>query len=238
MLFFYADIFVISAAVGIMFLITRIWDALNDPTMGVVCDRPETRWGKFRPCLLLGAAPFAIIGIITFSTSVFSPSGKLIDAYVTFTLMMIYTVVNVPYSSLMRVMTNNPSERTSFASFRFAGAFSNDIFVTVTAAYLVEYFGGKVNPAQGYQLIVSIYALFVIIFFLLTSSATKELLKPAKVKHSSVKDDLKDISKNGTWFIMLASFGFQTNVKHTLQSLVGTRFIISVFSGPGALLAA
>ncbi|MGK9475320.1 MFS transporter [Melioribacter sp. OK-6-Me] len=207
LLFFYTDIFGISAAaVGTMFLVTRIWDAINDPMMGMICDRTETRWGKFRPYLLFGAVPFAILGIITFSTPDFSPSGKLIYAYVTYTLMMmVYTAVNVPYSSLMGVMTNNPLERTSLASFRFVGAFSGGILVTATASYLVEYFGGVANPAQGYQLAVSIYAILAAIFFLLTFAGTKERLKSTTIKNSSLKDDLKDILKNGPWFIMLAS---------------------------------
>ncbi|MGK9368659.1 MFS transporter [Melioribacter sp. Ez-97] len=207
LLFFYTDIFGISAAaVGTMFLVTRIWDAINDPMMGVICDRTETRWGKFRPYLLFGAVPFAVIGIITFSTPDFGPTGKLVYAYVTYTLMMmIYTVVNVPYSSLMGVMTNDPQERTSLASFRFVGAFSGGILVTATATYLVEYFGGKENPAQGYQWTVGVYALLAALFFLFTFAGTKERLKPAGVKRSSLKDDLKDISKNGPWFIMLAA---------------------------------
>lgn len=207
LLFFYTDIYGLpAAAVGTMILITRIWDAINDPMMGVIADRTNSRWGKFRPYLLFGSMPFAIIGIITFSTPDLNPSGKLVYAYVTYTLMMmIYTVVNVPYSSLMGVMTNNLDDRTSLASFRFIGAFSGGIVVTATANYLIEYFGNQSNLARGYQWTVGVYAILAALFFILTFAGTKERLKPSKEKSSSLKNDLKDIAHNGPWFIMLGA---------------------------------
>ena len=89
-----------------MFLVTRLWDAVNDPLMGMIGDRTKTKWGKFRPYLLFVALPFAIIGILTFTTPDMSSSNKLIYAYVTYTLMMmVYTAINVPYASLLGVMT-------------------------------------------------------------------------------------------------------------------------------------
>ena len=123
LLFFYTDVFGISAAaVGTMFLVTRLWDAANDPIMGLLGDRTRTRWGKFRPYLLFVAVPFAIIGVLTFSTPDLGPTGKLIYAYITYTLMMmVYTAVNVPYAALMGVMTSDTTERTSLASYRFLG---------------------------------------------------------------------------------------------------------------------
>ena len=89
-LFFYTDVFgITAAAAGTMFLVTRIWDTANDPIMGMIGDRTNSKWGKFRPYLLFGAVPFAIVGIITFSTPEVSESSKLIYAYITYTLMMI-----------------------------------------------------------------------------------------------------------------------------------------------------
>ena len=206
LLFFYTDVFGISAAaVGTMFLVTRIWDAVNDPMMGAIADRTQSKFGKFRPYLLYVAVPFAVIGILTFSTPDFEYTGKLIYAYATYTLMMmIYTMVNVPYASLMGVMTNNLEDRTSLASWRFIGAFSGGLLVTATANSLVEYFGGNNNPAKGYQWTVGFYAVLAAIFFVLTFAGTKERLKPAVAKNS-LKEDLKDIGKNGPWFIMLGA---------------------------------
>jgi glycoside/pentoside/hexuronide:cation symporter, GPH family len=207
LLFFYTDVFGISAAaVGTMFLVTRIWDALVDPMVGVIADRTTTRWGKFRPYLLFGAVPFAIFAMLTFITPNFDPTGKLIYAYITYNfMMMIYSTVNVPYASLMGVMTNVPDERTSLASFRFIGAFSGGIVVAATANYLVEFFGNGGNTASGYFWTVSIYSILAAIFFVLTFAGTRERLEPPKVKKSKLKDDLKDIKGNGPWFLMLGA---------------------------------
>jgi len=206
LLFFYTDVFGISAAaVGTMFLVTRVWDAFNDPIMGLICDRTSTRWGKFRPYLLYVAFPFAIIGILTFSTPDFGMTGKLIYAYVTYTMMMmVYTAVNVPYASLMGVMTANTVERTSLASYRFLGAFSGGLFVTATAAWLIDYFGDGVDSAIGYQITVGIYAFLAAGLFILTFLGTRERLRPA-IKTNKLKDDLRDIAKNAPWFIMLGA---------------------------------
>jgi GPH family glycoside/pentoside/hexuronide:cation symporter len=207
LLFFYTDIFGLSAAaVGTMFLVTRIWDALNDPMMGMIADRTHSRWGKFRPYLLFVAVPFAIIGILTFTVPDLDANGKLIYAYVTYTLMMmVYTAVNVPYASLMGVMTADSGERTSLASYRFIGAFSGGLFVTATANYLVDYFGKSGGQASGYQWTVAVYAVLAAVFFILTFSGTRERLKPPQDEQSTLKEDLRDILRNRPWFIMLGA---------------------------------
>ena len=207
LLFFYTDVFGISAAaVGTMFLVTRIWDALNDPLMGIISDRTKTRWGKFRPFLLYGAVPFGIIGVLTFSTPDLSPDGKLAYAYITYTLMMmVYTLVNVPYGSLMAVMTEDSVQRTSLASWRFIGAFSGGLFVTATANSLVEYFSQNSNQATGFQYTIGIYALVAAILFVLTFAGTRERLAPPKEEMNSLVDDLRDLGKNAPWFIMLGA---------------------------------
>ena len=208
LLFFYTDVFGISAAaVGTMFLVTRVWDAANDPIMGLLSDRTQTRWGKFRPYLLFVAVPFGIIGVLTFTTPDLSQSGKLIYAYITYSLMMmVYTAVNVPYASLMGVMTNDTGERTTLASYRFIGAFSGGLFVTATANYLIEYFGKNgEEQATGFQWTVTVYAVLAAVLFMLTFAGTRERLKPAKSEKSSLKEDLKDLAANKPWFIMLGA---------------------------------
>lgn len=207
LMIYYTDVVEISpASVGTMFLLTRLWDGLNDPIMGIVSDRTRTSMGKFRPYLLWVAIPFAIIGVMTFSSPDFGPSGKLLYAYVTYTLMMmVYTAINVPYSSLMGVMTSDTKERTSLASFRFIGAYSGGIFMTATVPYLLDYFKNSgANDAQSYQYTVGIYAVLAAFFFIMTFLWTKERVKPLE-QETSIKNDLKDLAKNGQWFIMLAA---------------------------------
>ncbi|MGL1885781.1 MAG: MFS transporter [Reichenbachiella sp.] len=242
LLFFYTDIFGISAAaVGTMFLVTRVWDAANDPIMGLVSDRTTTRWGKFRPFLLFGAIPFGIVGVLTFTTPDLDSTGKLIYAYVTYTMMMMaYTAVNVPYGSLLAVMSGDTNERTSLASWRFIGAYSGGMLVTSTATVLVAYFSEGTSEAQGYQSTIAIYAVVAAVLFMLTFLGTKERLVPTKEKQGSLKNDLKDLAKNKPWFIMLAAnisilifmslrdgsilFYFKYYVQDQSVSLLGTTY--------------
>lgn len=211
LLFFYTDVFGISAAaVGSMFLFTRIWDAANDPVMGIIADRTHTRWGKFRPYLLLMAIPFGLIGFLTFTTPSFGPSGKLIYAYVTYTLMMmIYTAVNVPYASLMGVMTSNFKERTTLASFRFVFAFAGSILVLALAEPLVGVFSqttsGAVNPQKGWELTTALFAVIAATLFILTFMWTRERVSPPKGQKTSLKKDLADLAVNKPWFILLGA---------------------------------
>ncbi|MGC8824746.1 MAG: MFS transporter [Bacteroidales bacterium] len=143
LLYYYTDIFGLSAAaVGTMFLITRIWDTFFDPLVGIVADRTQTRWGKFRPYLLWLAIPFGAIGAITYLAPDLSQGGKLIFAYVTYTLMMmIYSLINVPYSALLGVISPDPHARESAASYKFVFAFLAGIVVQAATLPLVNQLG-------------------------------------------------------------------------------------------------
>ncbi|MBD3220994.1 MFS transporter, partial [bacterium] len=107
LLFFYTDVFGIpAAAAGTMLMVSRFWDAVNDPLMGIIADRTSTRWGKFRPYLLWISIPIGLIGVATFYTPDLSVTGKIVYAYITYTLMMMaYTAINIPYSALMGVLS-------------------------------------------------------------------------------------------------------------------------------------
>lgn len=210
LMFFYTDIFGISAVVvGTMFLITRIWDAAFDPFVGILCDRTETKWGKFRPYILWMMIPFGIFGVITFSTPDLSQSGKIIYAYVTYSLMMMtYSLINVPYASLMGVMSADGKERTSLATFRFIFAFGGSMLVLAAAEPLVDLFskmgGVEANLKLGWQLAAVVFAVIAVIFFWFTFSWTRERIKPVTEK-TSLKLDLRDLWANRPWFILLGA---------------------------------
>ena len=204
LMFFYTDVFGIpAAAAGTMILVTRIWDAANDPIMGLIADRTSTRWGKFRPYLVWVAVPFGIIGILTFTTPNFGPAGKLAYAYITYTLMMmVYTAINVPYSSLIGVMTSDSIERTSLASYRYFFAYAGGILLQATLFKLSELYG-KGNNSLGWQLSIAHFALIAIILFIVTFLWTKERIKPIQNEKPLVKTDLMDLMMNRQWLILL-----------------------------------
>lgn len=208
LMFFYTDVFgITAAAAGTMMFVVRMCDAAFDPIVGIVCDRTRSRWGRFRPYLLFVAVPFALAGMLTFTTPDLSAAGKLVYAYITYGLMMaVYSMINVPYAALMGVMTDDSKEKTSLASWRFIGAFSGSLFVTATANYLLEYFGrGDADSAAGYQWTVAVYAVLAAVFFGLAFAGTRERLQPPQEEKSSLKEDLLDLARNSQWFIMLGA---------------------------------
>jgi glycoside/pentoside/hexuronide:cation symporter, GPH family len=209
LMFFYTDIFGISAAVvGTMFLITRIWDAVFDPVVGMIADRTETRWGKFRPFLLFGAIPFGLAGILTFTSPSFSEGGKIVYAYITYSvMMMVYSFVNVPYASLLGVMSSDGKERTTLSSFRMIFAFIGSIIALALLNPLVNLFGGNVagQEHKAWQLAVAVFAVLAVILFWLTFSWTHERIQPIKKEKTKLSTDLKDLFENRPWWILLGS---------------------------------
>lgn len=205
--FFYTDIFGISAAaLGTMLLFSRIWDGVNDPIIGMLADRTESRWGKFRPYIIYGCVPLAIFGVLTFTTPTFLDStGKLIWAYVTYNgLMMLYTMVNIPYTAMMGVMTTTTAERTQLSSVKFVFAFSAGIAVSATLLPLVDFLGGD-NPQRGWQLAFMVYGVVAIGFFLITGFFTKERIKPAPEENPSVLRDIRFVLANKAWVLLTAT---------------------------------
>ena len=210
LLIFYTDVFGLpAAAVGTMFLITRIWDAFFDPVIGIISDRTQTRWGKFRPYLLWFALPFAVIGILTFTTPGFDSTGKLIYAYITYSLMMMfYSAINVPYSALMGVITSNSEQRVILSSYRFVAAFSGGFIVQGVTLYLVSYFGNG-NVQLGWQLAMSTIAGLAFVLFMITFLTTKERVNPPKEQKTQFKVDIKDLFSNKPWLMIAGATVFQ-----------------------------
>lgn len=205
--YYYTDIFGITAgALGTMLLVSRIWDGVNDPIIGMLADRTESRWGKFRPFILFGCVPFAIFGVLTFTTPDLGATGKLIWAYLTYNcLMMLYTTVNIPYTALMGVMTNNPVERTRLSSIKFMFAFTAGMVISATLLPMVTALGGDKNPQLGWQLAFAVVGVVAIGFFLVTVFGTKERIKPTPDENTSVLRDLKFLVTNNAWVLLLCT---------------------------------
>lgn len=208
--YFYTDVFGLpAAAVGTLFLITRLWDAVNDPIMGTIADRTNTRWGRFRPYILFMSLPFCVMGVLAFTTPNFEVTGKLIYAYITYNLlMMTYTAVNVPYSALMGVITPNSMERTELSSYRFVAAFIGGFIVQASMMYLVKYFGNG-NEATGWQWAMACLSGLALVLFLTTFATTKERVYPPKEQKSNLKVDLKDLFTSKPWLLIAGATVFQ-----------------------------
>lgn len=211
LLFFYTDVFGMeAAAVGTMFLITRVWDSFFDPVVGILADRTETKWGKFRPYILYLAIPFSVIGVFTFFTPDFGSVGKIVYAYVTYSLMMIvYSAINVPYASLLGVISPDPKDRNVLSTFRMTFAYIGSFVTLLLFMPMVNIFSSndKSIEAQqhGWFMAVIVIAVMCAILFLLCFAFTKERVKPIREKQAPLKEDLRDLVKNKPWWILLGA---------------------------------
>ncbi|MFA5238982.1 MAG: MFS transporter [Phycisphaerae bacterium] len=204
--YFYTDVFLIPAATAAtLFLISRIFDGINDPIVGMIADRTKTRWGKFRPYILWLCVPFAIMGVLTFTVPDYETKGKIIWAYITFNgIMMLYTAINIPYTALLGVISADSKERTTVSSVKFLFAYAAGTIVSATLLPMVKYFG-KGDEAHGWQMSFVVYGIAAVVFFMITFLGTKERVQPPKAQKSSAKKDIFELITNGPWLILLAT---------------------------------
>jgi len=201
---FYTDVFGLPTSIAaLLFGLSRILDGFTDPLMGMIADRTRSRWGKFRPYLLYVSVPFAVIGILSFTTPGFELTGKIVYAFVTYNLMMIlYTAINIPYSALMGVLSPDSQERTSISSYRFILAFGAGLFVTAFNNTFVNYFG-KGDDALGYKYTIILYSALTVVLFFFAFITTRERVVPKKKENTKISLDLKDLVTNKPWIILL-----------------------------------
>src|ERR1035441_7909042 len=218
LLFFYTDIYKIpAAAAATIMLVARFWDMAIDPVVGIVSDRTQTRWGKFRPYILFGAVPYAVLAILTFTTPNLGESGKIIYAGATYVLLMTaYAAVNLPYSSLAAVMTDDTYERAGLNTYRFICAFGGQFVVTGLALTLAKFFG-RGDKALGFQYTLVLFGLLSLVFFFITFKTCKERVQPSASLPNSLKEDLKNLFKNRPW-IILAIVGIVSFVMFAMQN--------------------
>ena len=214
--FFYSNVFGLTLdQVAILLMVTRIWDAVSDPMMGVIADRTQTRWGKYRPYLLWVAVPFALCGVLLFTTPDWSPQAKLIYAYFSYILMMtVYTAINVPYGAMLGVMTDNSSEKTTFSSYRMFFAYIGSFIVLFMWEPMVKYFGSTMSLAGSWQASMTVVAVICVVLFGLTFALTRERIT---IRTSgSVMQDMKSLLRNAPFWILVCA-ALCSNLFNTLR---------------------
>lgn len=212
MMIFYTDVFGISAAaVGTLMLMVRLFDAVTDPIMGGIADRTHTRWGRYRPYLLYTCIPYAVLAVLAFTTPDLGANGKLVWAYVTYAVLMtIYTAINIPYSALGGVLTENVKDRTSIQSFRFAMAMAGGAIVTASFMPLVDFFSGADgNREVGYQYAMGVLSILAVVCFLLCFFSTKERVKPpVNERKTNLFQDLWSLRGNRPFMLVVGAAFF------------------------------
>ncbi len=222
LLYFYTDIFGIPAAVaGTLFLVARVFDAINDPLMGYIADQTRTKWGKFRPYILFGSIPLAIVFILAFSTPDLPLTGKITYAVVTYVLLgILYTVVNIPYTSLTATITQNTNERASLASFMLITTYITVLVIAVATIPLVNLFP---TEQEGFRNTVAIYAIISFILFMLCFAGTREKPELRSKKRQSFINHFKMIPQN-KYLLILISAIFFTSAANEMRTTTAIYF--------------
>lgn len=205
LVYFYTDVVGLSlASVAVLLLVTKIWDAVNDPLMGLIIDRTHTRWGQCRPYFLWGAIPYAFFAILMFTAFSGDAGRKLLFAYIGYIgFDLAYTFINIPYNAVLPSMTNNYAERTAVNSIRTIFARIGSVVVSLATLPMVALIG-RGNEAKGFQGTMIIFAAVGVILFLVTFLTVKERIPMSSNQKMPLKDSFKALKGNVPWFVLLA----------------------------------
>lgn len=208
LLFFFVDLGgVAPAAMALMLLLSRVFDAVNDPVMGIIADRTRTRWGRYRPYLLFGAIPFGVTGFSIFAAPEMSPGWLLVWAYVTYGLTMLaFTAVNVPYSGLLGVISPSATQRANVTAYRMFFSGFAGIMVGVLATTLIRELGGG-DEAYGIMLTMGVFAAISVVIYFITFATTKERIV-AVPSNTPIKRDLATLFRTTAWIAVVISAVF------------------------------
>ncbi len=206
---FFTNVFGLTFAdAATLMLVARLFDVVTDPLMGSLADRTQSRWGTYRPWIIFGAVPFGLIFALLLFTPDLGMTGKRIYAYTLYLLMMaVYTMVNVPYGSLLGVMTDDDDEKNRFSSFRMVGAYAMGFVTLLSFPYLQKMVGG--SEAHQYAVVAAIYGGLATVMTLACGLLTRERLKPVRADKFSFKQ-FADLFRNKPW-IYLTLIGICTN---------------------------
>ena len=207
--FFFTNVFGLTVAdAAALMLVARLFDVVTDPVMGAIADRTQSRWGTYRPWLIFGAIPLGVVFAMLLYTPDLGPAGKRVYAYALYLLMMVvYTAVNVPYGSLLGVMTDDDNEKNQFSSYRMVGAYAMGFIMLFSFPYLQRMVGGE--PKHQYAVLGVLLGAVAALGTLACGLLTKERLKPVRAEKFSWKP-FADLFRNKPW-IYLTLIGICTN---------------------------
>ena len=239
MTFFYTDIYGISGTAAAAIILTvRIFDAITDPIMGGIADRTRTRHGTYRPYLLWLSIPFAVCGVVAFSSPELTGTAKVLFALISYALLMtVYTAINIPYSALGGVLTEDPQERLSVQSYRFMFAMLGNLLQAFFLFRLVDWLGGG-DQQQGFQFAMLVLCAVAVLMFLACFALTRERVKPSQEAAGwrTIFSDLLRLFKNDQWVVVAA-------IAVLLLVLVGIRvgvtghYVKYYLNGDGTMIA-
>ena len=206
---FFTNVFGLTFAdAAALMLIARMFDVVTDPLVGALADRTQSRWGTYRPWIIFCAIPFGLVFALLLYTPDFGPTGKRVYAYVLYLLMMaVYTMVNVPYGSLLGVMTDNDDEKNQFSSYRMVGAYAMGFITLLSFPYLQKLVGG--TDAHQYAVLGAVFGILAAGMTLACGLLTKERLKPVRAESFSFRQFV-DLVRNKPW-VYLTCIGICTN---------------------------
>jgi len=205
LLYFYTDVLGISAvAAGGVFAVARFIDAVSDPIMGMIAERTNSRWGRMRPYILFGSVPLALITVLTFTVPDLSDLGKLVWAYVTYTMFgLIYTLVTIPYATLTASLTSDYEERTQLSTFRIGCAFAGGFVVSVGT---MEFVGMFADEADGFQMLMIVFGLVATLLLFATYRTTVEVVQPKQAAKPPIKESLRAVFVNPPLLVVMGIF--------------------------------
>ena len=204
--FFYTDVYRIPAATAgtVMFVVGLLGAFVFTPVIGLVADRTQTRWGKFRPWILFTAVPFGVFALLAFSTPDLGANAKVVYAFATYMLLiLVYAANNLPYAALSGVLTGSMAERNSLSSYRFVAVMIAQFIIQVLLLPLVLILGGG-DKARGFENTMALFATVGTLFFLVTFFTTRERIAPAIEQKTPIAQDLADLARNRPWQVILA----------------------------------